>query len=84
MKEAYKELREKLHTNVSFKSSNNEYSMVGTVGDWVKQCGIKPTQEHTTIICNIFDGVPYPYNKADRDEILSYLKKYKYKDYSND
>jgi len=80
MKDSYKELRKKLKDQFDTPQGNN-YAVKGSVGLWVKQCGIKPNKLHTQIICNIFGSVPYPYQSQDRKTILKYLKNNKYKDY---
>lgn len=82
MKKAYKELRKKLKDDFTKVNSGFNYEIQASVGYWVKQSGIKPTAEHTTIICLIFDAVPYPYQPQDRKEVLDFLKKNKYKDYA--
>lgn len=81
MKKAYKQLQKKLKDDFAFARSAREYYTLGTVGQWVKYCGIKPNADHTTIICKIMGSVPYPYQERDRKIILKYLKKNKYKDF---
>ena len=84
MKKAYKQLQKKLGDEFEFATNALEYYTLGSVGQWVKHSGIKPTEDHTTIICKIMGSVPYPYQEADRKKILTYLKKNKYKDYKKD
>lgn len=84
MKQTYKELRKKLDDAFVNDNRENAYYVVGSVGKWVAQCGMEPTAQHLRIICSIMGSVPYPYQKADRKKILTYLKNNKYKDYKND
>ena len=81
MKNEYKELRKKLKDEFSRINNGKVYESIGSVGLWVKQCGIKPTVIHTNIICGILGRVPFVYQQSDRKIILSYLKKHKYKDF---
>jgi len=81
MKKTYKELRESLSGAYSKRKGRDYYSLMDGVGHWLKQSGIRPTPAHLEIICNIFKGVPYPYQRADRLRILGYLKKNKFKHY---
>ena len=81
MKEAYKELRKKLKDEFNFPNTTNEYNVLGSVGQWIRLSGIKPTEKHTKIICAIMGSVPYPYQQADRTKILTYIKKHKYKEF---
>lgn len=81
MKDSYKELRKKLKDHFTAPNNGKNYEIGGSVGMWVKQCGINPTAKHTIIICTIFGSVPYPYQSYDRKLILMFLKDNKYKDY---
>ncbi len=83
MKKAYKELRKKLK-NKFVKPKGNDYAINGSVGLWLHQCGIKPTETHITIIYKIFGSIPYPYQEWDRKFILKYLKNNKYKGFKNE
>jgi len=80
MKTEYKELRKKLKNEFK-KPSGNDYKITHSVGEWLKQCGLKPTSTHLTIICKIFGSLPYPYQELDRKFIIDYLKNNKYKVY---
>lgn len=79
MKDSYKELRKKLKNKFDKPNGGHNYEAHSSVGVWVKQCGIRPTATHTTIICKIMGHVPFVYVEADRKKILKYLKKNKYK-----
>ena len=79
MKDAYKTLRKKLKNE--FTKPKGEYGVPSAVGDWFKQCGIKPTSKHLNIVCTIFGSVPYPHQEKDRKFIVKYLKNNKYKDH---
>ena len=77
-KKSYKEIRKKLKNRFD-KPRGNEYNSMGSVGMWLKQCGIEPTPIKLNIICKIKGNVPYPYQEADRLFIIEYLQKNKYK-----
>ena len=77
MKKQYKELQKKLKNKFD-KPLGNNYPIYSSVGLWLKQCDIDPTEEHLNIIFYIFGAIPYPYQESDRLEILSYLKTYPY------
>ena len=82
MKTEYKELRKKLQNK--FKVTTKDYSLNGSVGQWVKQCGMKPSDVHTNIICTIHGSVPYCYQERDRQQILLYLETNKFKQFKKD
>ena len=84
MKKAYKQLQKKLKDEFTFDGNINEYKVLGSVGQWVKLSGIKPTEAHVQIICKIMGSVPYPYQQKDRTKILTYIKKNKYKQFKKD
>ncbi len=79
MKKAYKQLQKDLKDEFVNHNPNRDYGVGASVGEWVRQCGIRPTATHTRIICEIYGSVPYPYQKRDRKIILKYLKRNKYK-----
>lgn len=82
MKKAYKDLRKKLKNHFD-KPKGSNYEVSSSVGLWLHQCGVKPTEKHIQIIYKIFGSIPYPYQETDRKFILRYLKKNKYKDYTS-
>ena len=79
---AYKQLRKKLQNK--FKVTTKDYSLNGSIGQWVEQCGIKPLAAHTNIICTIYGSVPYCYQEQDRQQILLYLETNKFKQFKKD
>ena len=81
MKKQYKELKKKLKDTYIKQGSGANYEVSSSVGYWVAQCGIHPTEEHTKIIYNIFGSIPYPYQKLDRKIVLDYLHTNKFKDF---
>ena len=83
MKDEYKQLRKKLKNEFT-KPTKNNYAIYSSVGEWLKQCGIKPNKNHLNIICTIFGSAPYPHQEADRCNIIEYLQDHKYKDFKNE
>ena len=69
----YKKLRKKLKNK--FVQSKLEYSILGSIADWLTQCGLKDTEEHINLICEINNNVvPLVYQEGDRVKVLNYLK----------
>ena len=81
MKKQYKELKKKLKNEFIKPNHGQNFDAYGGVGLWCLQCGVKPSQIHTTIICKIIGRVPFLYQESDRKVILKYLKKNKYKEF---
>ena len=73
---AYKKLR-KLLRNRFVNTTRKEYDIVGSIREWMRQSGIKPTDERVLILVTIYGSAFYPYQKKDRKVILKYLKENK-------
>jgi len=82
MKKSYKELQKNLQD--SYIQPKGDYYIAGSVGEWLTQSGIEPTEEKLRIIYKIHGAIPYPNNPKDRKEILNYLKSTKYKEFKGD
>ena len=82
MKKAYKELQKKLQND--YTQPRGDYYIAGSVGEWLTQSNIEPTEDKLRIIYKIHGAIPYPNNKADRNQILNYLKSTKYKEFKSD
>ena len=81
-KQAYKELKSNLVDE--FFNKKGDYLIKDSVGNWLKQCGVQPTEEHLNIVFKIMGSVPYPAQQSDRLIIITYLKNHKYKEFKND
>ena len=79
-KKAYKQLRKKLKNKFDNPFTDG-YPLLGGIIEWVRQCDIKCTADHTTLLIRIYGGGFYPYQKKDRKKILKYLKENKKWDY---
>lgn len=75
----YNDLRNNLKD--SFKKSGDVkygYGVMDGVGNWVRQSGIRSKPEHSELIIQIFNAVPYPYQQEDRTYVLNFLHTHRY------